>query len=44
MGCLCSRLSGVCGVNSDFGKIGMENVNSNLATAICTVVVLVLAH
>lgn len=36
-------ISCICGLTSILAKIGMDNVNSNLATAIRTMVVLVMA-
>ncbi len=40
---ICNIVCSVCGVNFYFAKIGIEGVNSNLATAIRTVVVVVMS-
>lgn len=41
MVCICSTIRNICGVDLYLGKIGIEGVNSNLATAIRTVVVVI---
>lgn len=43
MDSLCGIIFCVCGIDNNFAKIGIDGVNSNLATAIRTVVVVVMA-
>ena len=40
---ICCLISGICCVNLNSAKIGIEGVNSNLATAIRTIVVVIMA-
>ena len=40
MGFLCLRVGGFCGLDIILSKIGIKNTDSNVATAIRTVVVL----
>ncbi len=40
---ICCFISGICCVNLNSAKIGIEGVNSNLATAIRTIVVVIMA-
>lgn len=40
---ICCLISGICALTSILAKIGIEGVNSNLATAIRTIVVVIMA-
>ena len=40
---ICCLISGICALTSILAKVGIEGVNSNLATAIRTIVVVIMA-